>query len=185
LRQDEAAKLSQDTGLDIPAGLVHSIDPIEVRHAFNHHGNPAVEAARGQVALISADYALIPEVTAIYDNVTPIVTDKGLPGLQYRKRIGNTFYVVEEIRSGRNELSFTTMWKMDDAKIGVPPALTPEATVVGPTAADGGHLFSRQQPTTPIAEVKSGGVFSGLKKLLPNPGEKPQDFLIRMMRQTK
>ena len=46
LREKEAAKLSADAGIDDHAGLVHSIDPQEVRHSFARHGDPATEASR-------------------------------------------------------------------------------------------------------------------------------------------
>jgi hypothetical protein len=136
LRQDDAAKLSQDSGIDVQAGLVHSIDPSEVRHSFGHHGDAAKEIMRGQIGLLPDDYLLIPEVTLNYDSVVTITTEKELPGLQYQKRIGNTFFVVEEMRTGRKELSFITLFKRnDDNKGGAPSASTPEATAVGPDAA--------------------------------------------------
>ncbi|MDR2504325.1 MAG: hypothetical protein LBD82_08125 [Deltaproteobacteria bacterium] len=99
-----------------------------------------------------------------YDSVVPITTHKGLPGLEYRKRIGNTFYVVEEIRHGRNELSFTSMWKMDDNKTGIPLPLTPEATTVGPGASNAEPLGEGVPPalTSKTTTVGPGAADGGL-----------------------
>ena len=154
LRQADAEKLSTDAGIDVQAGLVHSIDPSEVRHALKRHGDQASEIQHGQQALQAGDYLLLPEIVSNYDTVEAVITDKKIPGLKYSKRIGNTFYVVEEIRTGRNELSFTTMWKMDDNKAGIPAPHTPETTAVGPDARSAESLTSKRESTTPRAEVK-------------------------------
>jgi len=135
LRKTDAAKLSADSGITIPEGMVHSIDSREVRHAMNEHGNPAIESARGQEAIVPEDYLKIPDVVKGYDSVTAITTDKGFPGLMYKKQIDGSVYVVEELRTGRKELAFLSLWKGNN-KEKASPSLSPETTAVGPDARD-------------------------------------------------
>lgn len=182
LRKADAEKLSTDSGIAIPEGMVHSIDPREVRHAMNEHGNAAIENARGQEAIVPEDYLKIPDVVKGYDSVTAITTDKGFPGLMYKKQIGGSVYVVEELRTGRKELSFLSLWKgknkekaspslspettavgpdardaKPSQKSGDNPAfLTPEATAVGPDAGNAGHPLSGKNDSNTAAGVNGG-----------------------------
>lgn len=148
VRDKEAAKLSADANVDVPKGLVHSIDPNEVRHAMKEHGNPLSEESRGQEAITPEDFVRIPDVVKNYDSVESSVTDQGIPALVYRKKIGNTIFVVEEIRNKRHEAAFKSMWKMADKEKGekASPPSTPETTVVGPTARDAKPSQSEAPP---------------------------------------
>jgi diguanylate cyclase (GGDEF)-like protein len=94
------------------SGFTHEIDNSSVRHALKRHGNPEAETRRGQGAVTVSDFAKVPDVVRNPDRVEYAgTTHQGLPVLRYYKRINGHMVVVEEARTGKNQLSLVTMWK--------------------------------------------------------------------------
>ncbi|WP_295451933.1 phage minor head protein [uncultured Thiodictyon sp.] len=89
----------RETGLDL-TGYARAMDNYGVRHTLKQHGNPAREAARGQIAVSEHDFALVELITSAWDRVfldgknaigrDVIVFVKVIDGVGYR--------YVEEIR---------------------------------------------------------------------------------------
>jgi hypothetical protein len=91
---------------------VHVVDIYAVRHAIIQHGNPQIEAPRGQIAVNVADFARIPEIVASPDAIRyEGVNKQGNPVLVYEKAMGDKIFYLEEIRAGRKEVAMQTMYK--------------------------------------------------------------------------
>ncbi|MCL2681956.1 MAG: hypothetical protein FWE63_00555 [Bacteroidales bacterium] len=117
--ENSAKELSDATGLKITTEYKHIVDKSGINHAFNHHGNDT-EKLRGQMRLTDEDILKIPEIIIYYDDVRRPLNQKGDPAktyngndlIQYEKTFhdGTTYY-VEEVRTGKKELVFSSMWK--------------------------------------------------------------------------
>lgn len=84
---EEAKKLNIATGLNNLEGLTYSIDSFGIRHSYNEHGNPEIEAKRGQEAVTAADFAKIPDIINNYDDARHIGQDRtGNDLIQYQKQ---------------------------------------------------------------------------------------------------
>jgi len=117
--ENDAKELSDATGLKITTDYKHVVDKSGINHAFNHHGSDA-EMLRGQMRLADDDILKVPEIILGYDDVRRPLNQKGEPAktyngndlIQYEKTFydGTTYY-VEEVRTGKKELAFSSMWK--------------------------------------------------------------------------
>lgn len=109
--QSEATAIKQKTGLDVE-GYDHHVDKTAIRHVLNTHRDPVEEVGKGQVAVVPNDFEKLPEITQP-ENIIPGATNtqEGLNAIRYRKQIGDVYYVVEEVRTGRKRLALKTMWK--------------------------------------------------------------------------
>ncbi|WP_290146402.1 PBECR2 nuclease fold domain-containing protein [Paramuribaculum intestinale] len=167
-QKDDFAKF----GIDIDDSWVHSFETSAVSHNQKHHGNPTVEAARGQIAITAEDYNRIPDILDHYDKISksPNKT-KGTENdvIIYEKEFddGYVFY-LEEKRDNRKSLAFHTMYKKkkgtdssDGFAVNSTAPITPKAT---PDNLDS------------ISEGKGSGLFDDLQE---GDGEKPsviEDF---------
>lgn len=116
----EALDIQSNTGIDVE-GYVHVLDESSVRHMFRRHGDPVVEAKRGQVAITLEDMALLPVIVSQYDSVERGKEEPGkLPTIVFKKLIGDWYYFVEEVRSRRRKLAAKTIRKTRPA-----PSATP------------------------------------------------------------
>lgn len=97
---------ARQAGFDI-AGYNLVIQGDDVRHALATHGG---KVPADEVPLTPAHIARVPEIVANPDSVTAVKTNRGLPGLEFRKRDGDIQFVVQEIRDRKQRLSFKTMW---------------------------------------------------------------------------
>lgn len=111
----EALRLSESTGLAIRAGMIHMMDIAAVRHIIDTHGGQS-EEMRGQVPITIADMEQIPDVIANPDKVTyEGKTYRGLPLIQYTKRVNGHYICVEEVRNRRMRLAVKTFYKFKKA----------------------------------------------------------------------
>lgn len=105
------SKVKSLLGIDV-TNRVHTITNNDIRHMLNEHGNPEIEAKRGQIAITENDIKKIPE---ILENPTDIEkgTDHKLgQTIRYiKKDNSNTTYVVEVVPDDSNSLIIKTMWK--------------------------------------------------------------------------
>ena len=93
-------------------GFSFRVDAGGVRHAKNRHGDPAKEAARGQIAVTDEDFELIPQIIDNPDDVKfGGVTRKGLDAVIFEKTIGDKLFFAVQVRTGRRSLSLATMFK--------------------------------------------------------------------------
>jgi hypothetical protein len=109
---DEITLIKSILNIDA-AKYQYTIDKKEINHAFNKHGAGSVEvAARGQQPIDVNDFISIPSVldspdTLVYSGKNR----KGLDALKYTKKLNGTTVIVMEIRTGKKELAFNTMYK--------------------------------------------------------------------------
>ena len=106
-----AAKIASASGLDV-SGYMHSIDESAIRHIIKEHGDESIETARGQVAITEDDIARIPEIISSPDEVLPggKLADRN-ESIIFKKKIGDSYVYVQEVRDGRKKLSAKTLWK--------------------------------------------------------------------------
>ena len=129
-----ADRIKADTGIDV-AGFTHVLDRSGVRHAIKQHGDPKREAARGQLPVTEADFALLPEVLANPDTIENAgKTKQGRDAIRYSKAIGDQIFYVEEVRTGRKRLAPVTMYKrpIDGGRATTPDAPQPAAPAASP-----------------------------------------------------
>jgi hypothetical protein len=100
-------------GVDLDAsGFRHTVDASEARHVVKKHGERATEGRRGQIAITSADWEMIPDILANPDAVSASVSKRGgLPGLLYEKRVDGHVIYIEEVRTGARTFAAKTMYK--------------------------------------------------------------------------
>jgi hypothetical protein len=91
----------------------YTIDKSEINHAFNGHGPDSKEVTQGQQPITLSDLKNIPNIlhspdTLVYSGKCR----KGLHALVYNKTDNNyTTVLVMELRTGKKELAFLTMYK--------------------------------------------------------------------------
>ena len=113
--EEEAKQLKAITEEDL-FGFIHTVDAYSIKHILKQHGNQAKEQLRGQVAVTINDFYLIPAIVKNADIITVSKTKLGLKAILYQKQIGDTYYYIEEIRSGKKELAATSLYKRKAAK---------------------------------------------------------------------
>jgi len=104
LLEDDVKKLSKKLGIKLDVNT-RVISTDNIRHAFEKH-------SKDECPLEWSDFVLIDIITKYYDCVKK--SDKistGLDAILYEKVIGDKYFVVEEIRTGRKKLAFKTMYK--------------------------------------------------------------------------
>jgi len=104
LLEDEVKKLSKKVGIKLNV-TTRVISTDNVRHAFEKH-------SQDECPLEWYDFVLVDTITKYYDSVRK--SDKistGLDAIVYEKIIGDRYFVVEEVRTGRKKLAFKTMYK--------------------------------------------------------------------------
>lgn len=83
----------------------HTISNFEVKHALTKH-------SRDPLPLNKRDIGLIPDIIKNYDSIKYAGKTKiGLDAIKYTKQYKNVIYYIEEIRTGKKELAFKTMYK--------------------------------------------------------------------------
>jgi hypothetical protein len=105
----EAKAIETKLGFNVE-GFVRIIDDSAVKHIINTHGNAVVEAKIGQLAVTVSDFELIPKIVAEYDNITKGVNGRKQEVIIYSKKMGNKYFYVEEIRTGRKKLAMNTFY---------------------------------------------------------------------------
>jgi len=105
LSNDELEKIKTETGLELHV-TKRTITTDEIRHAVNKHSNDSCP-------LQYEDIMLIDIITRNYDLIYAGGVSKKtkLQTITYEKIIGDKYFVVEEIRTGRKKLAFKTMYK--------------------------------------------------------------------------
>lgn len=119
LTGQDAAVIQRLSRVDV-GKFDYAVDANAVRHVINRHSDVAIEASRGQIAVLPEDFGLLP---LIFNHPDGVTYDAGEPGkqpvLRYIKVMGGIrFVALMDIRTGRRRLVLKTMWKevMDAAE---------------------------------------------------------------------
>jgi hypothetical protein len=99
----EADEIKRVAGLDV-RGYSHSLDEAAVRHILNRHG----PTGRADHSVMPQDFEALPDVVGQADS---IVAGARSGTIEYRKRLGADWIVIEERRVGRRKLALITMYK--------------------------------------------------------------------------
>lgn len=104
----EEAIISDNFKIEL-TNYVHFISTNEIRHTFKRHG----EASNDRNPVTAADFLLIPVIHSTFDRIVlgGITKKTKNQCVIYEKRIGDIYYCVEEIRTGRKKLAFSTLYK--------------------------------------------------------------------------
>ncbi|MEQ1554090.1 MAG: hypothetical protein ABL929_07925 [Ferruginibacter sp.] len=101
----QAVMLKAKTGFNL-AGYKRVIDKYAIKHTLKKHGNEKQEKLRGQIAVTEKDFENIPEIVQSQNVIFSGKNRQGKDCLLYEAKIGNTYYYVEEIRTGKKAISF-------------------------------------------------------------------------------
>ena len=126
----EIELLKKELGIDV-SEYNHTLDKSGINHARKNHSNEEVEAKRGQVALSEDDFKLIPYIIKTPDTLEYSgKNNKGLETIKYFKELNGVVVIVEEVRTGKKELAFNTMYKKKpgSGRLQKPSAPTSETT---------------------------------------------------------
>ena len=83
----------------------HTVSNFEIRHALLKH-------SKDPLPLTEKDIGLIPDIIKNYDEIKlSKKTRTGLNAIMYIKHYNSFTYYIEEIRTGKRELAFKTMYK--------------------------------------------------------------------------
>ncbi len=106
----QAARVQALKSVDV-ARFDFALDAPAVQHVQRKHGNQAVEAPRGQRAVVASDYARLPAVINAPDMIEDAgLSDIGRPLVRYVKSFGaETWAPVFEVRSKRKTLALQTL----------------------------------------------------------------------------
>ncbi|HXC39275.1 MAG TPA: hypothetical protein VN667_10040, partial [Burkholderiales bacterium] len=123
----EAERIKAETGLDV-SGYVHSVGEAAIRHALKQHGDAAAERARGQEAITAEDLKRLP--VALDDPSSYALAPQrgvGMPRVIRTEKAfaDGTTVVLEEVRTGRKKLAFSSMWIRRTPAPGAPAARSP------------------------------------------------------------
>lgn len=163
------------TGINI-AGFNRVLDNYSLRHIMDKHGDPDIEAKRGQIAITREDFTRIPEITDTPDLVENAgKTHQGLDTIRYQKRINGEIFYLEEARTGKNQLMPVTMYKRkigaSDAPSGFPRESSSQASETFPddvkiTPAESAVKGEVETPASSIENIGipiMGEILSGNK----------------------
>jgi hypothetical protein len=149
-----------------PRDVKRTIDGNQIRHTLKQHGDPKIEAARGNIAITYNDVADYTRIIDNHDLKSFGVSANRLPAIRYGKQINGYYIVVEEVRNKSHNFAFHTMYKRkgkltqeslmlskekQEAR-GLPSSLRPETTaLLG--RRDNANPLETIQPTAPKSQA--------------------------------
>ncbi len=94
-------------------GFVTVVNNQHLIHSSRQHGSHGSEAKRRQIAIVTEDYAKLPQILGEPDDVKPGYSGRrGAPAALVTKLLDGLLYtVVVEVRCRRRQVSFVTMHK--------------------------------------------------------------------------
>lgn len=107
-----AADIARAAGFPV-TGFAVVLENGTARHTLRHHGDPATEGKRGQLAVTEDDLARMAQLLCEFDSVESAdPTKQGTPQVRFRKRIGRVDHeVYAEVRRTAEQVAFKTMMK--------------------------------------------------------------------------
>ncbi|MBF0609322.1 MAG: hypothetical protein HQL61_17435 [Magnetococcales bacterium] len=138
------------TGIDL-VGYERTIDNNFINHVLKRHSDPKTEAARGQIAVTKEDIQRIPEIVESPDDIFyGGKTNVGRDAILYKKRFNGETYYLEEVRTGKNQIAATTLYKISRGTSDMPsgnesPAHTSETLPPTSTVPHPGESVNVQE----------------------------------------
>jgi hypothetical protein len=102
----------EKTNLQIDISYKFTIDKSGINHSLKRHGNEEKETKQGMIAVTKDDFLKIPQILAFPDEIEyDGKSRKGLEMIFFKKKFDNLTVVVQELRTGKKELAFLSMYK--------------------------------------------------------------------------
>lgn len=102
----------EKTEIKIDVSYKFTIDKSGMNHSLKRHGNEEKEAKQGMIAVTKEDFLKIPLILTEPDEIEyDGKSRKGLEMIFFKKKINNSIVVVQELRTGKKELAFLSMYK--------------------------------------------------------------------------
>ncbi len=108
--QEQADAIQQAAAIDV-TGYEFVIDKSAVKHAFKQHGNSITEANRGQIAITTDDFIQIPAILATGEISYAGKNKIGRDVIDFEADLAYIYHCLMEIRTGRKQLAFATLYK--------------------------------------------------------------------------
>ncbi len=115
ISEKEAELIKLKTGLNV-SGFKRILDNNGVNHTIKNHGKEKIESLRGQIAVTLEDFEKIPRIVKSENVIYGGKTKIGLDCILYEATIDNTFFYVEEVRTGKKELCIKSIRKRKPTK---------------------------------------------------------------------
>ena len=106
--EETRAYCKKNLNLDV-AGYYHYMDSDIVKHLIKRHG----QSSNDRNPISMQDFLLIPIIQKEFDYRWVSKTKQGLLAITYVKKVVDTYYYVEEIRTGRKKLALKELRKRD------------------------------------------------------------------------
>ena len=100
-------RVLKETGMDV-ANLDRVIDTFGLKHAWDGHG-PKGELGAMQEPLSPESISIYKDAVENFDRID-VRKKKNADTITFEKDINGTIVVVEEVRTGKGQLAFKTMW---------------------------------------------------------------------------
>ena len=110
ITEKQAELIKNEIGLKLE-GYERIVDKFAINHILKIHGNVKKEKLRGQIAITESDFELLPEIVKSNNVIFSGKNKIGRDCLLYEAKIEDTYYYVEEIRTGRIQLALQTLYK--------------------------------------------------------------------------
>lgn len=110
IKETQASLIKAKAEIDVK-GYKRIIDISAIKHTLKKHGNPKTELHRGQIAVTEKDFEKIPLIVKSKNIIYSGKNKIGRDCLLYEAKIGNIFFYIEEIRTGKKQLALNTLFK--------------------------------------------------------------------------
>jgi hypothetical protein len=110
-------EISQDDYVILPAngGYVHTTNAQRVKHIYDSHGNTAIEAEQGQIAIKAEDFLIVPEIIENPTFIMKNVKYKDTYNTLYAKQTttGNTYIYIEKVSKKKKRCQQATFFNLN------------------------------------------------------------------------
>jgi hypothetical protein len=102
----------EKTQIQVDVSFKFTIDKSGINHSMKRHGNKAKEDLQGMVVVTKEDFLKIPLILNEPDEIEyDGKSRKGLEMIFFKKKMEDLTIVVKELRTGKKELAFLSMYK--------------------------------------------------------------------------
>ncbi len=110
ISKEEKQELSKKYKFKNPDNIKRVINNYQIHHIINNHGDIKSEESRGNMAIRDTDILNYPNIIHSSDLKIYSKNKNGIPTIVYGKQLNKEYFIiVEEIRTGKHELSLHTM----------------------------------------------------------------------------
>lgn len=98
-----------------------SLQTNAIRHIFKNHGTQNIESMRGQIAITTEDFILIPKIISCYDKIKNTgKTENNNTAIGFQKQFDDIYFLITYISDKNHNLEVKTLWKIKTKKRTLP-----------------------------------------------------------------